>query len=77
MLGTLRNYFLTGLIVLLPIIGTVYTVRVVFGVVDVILGPVVHSVVGHPIPGLGFALTVLLILGVGAFATNFVGRRLL
>ncbi|SDC74106.1 MULTISPECIES: DUF502 domain-containing protein [unclassified Candidatus Frackibacter] len=77
MLKSLRNYLITGLIILLPLIITVYIVTSIFNAVDGVLRPLVELVIGRSIYGLGFLLTIGFILGVGAIGTNVLGKRLI
>lgn len=72
----LRNYFLTGLLVLAPVVITGYIVWKLFLFVDQMMGTTFRGGYIRPggIPGLGF-LTVLVIITVtGALANNFLGR---
>lgn len=77
MLKTLRNYLITGLIILLPLIVTIYVVTAIFNAVDGVLRPVVELLIGRSVYGLGFILTIGFILGVGAVGTNVIGRKLI
>ncbi|MCL0053084.1 DUF502 domain-containing protein, partial [Dehalococcoidales bacterium] len=45
--------------------------------IDNILQPVVSSILGHAIPGVGFGITMVLIYLVGVIASNVVGRKLI
>jgi uncharacterized membrane protein len=60
--------FLRGLVIVVPIALTVYLVYQTFLRLDQLM-PV-------DTPGLGLAILVLAIIGIGALAGNFVGRRL-
>lgn len=73
----LRRYFVTGILVLLPLIITFYILVFTFNLVDGMLRNVIHLVVGRPLPGVGFLLMIVLIFLAGVFGTNVVGRRLL
>ncbi|MEW6183737.1 MAG: DUF502 domain-containing protein [Bacillota bacterium] len=73
----LRNYFLTGMAVILPAAVTVYILWKIFGFVDGLIGGLVVRFLPFGIPGLGLVITVVLILSVGVLVTNVVGRRLL
>lgn len=73
----LRTYFFTGLIIVLPFLLTLYFLWVVFGFVDGLIGPLLELILGRRMPGVGFVLTLGLILGAGVLATNYLGRRLL
>ncbi len=63
------KYFLRGLLVIVPITITVYVVYVVFVKVDRLLG--------IPVPGVGFILTVLFVVLVGYMAGNIVMKKFL
>jgi len=73
----LRRYFLTGLIVLLPVAVSAFVLWRMFSALDRILGQFFKVFLGYRIPGAGFVALILLILGIGAFAHNFVGKRLI
>ncbi len=73
----LRRYFFTGLLVLLPAVVTVYVLWRVFFALDDILGRFVETCLGRSVPGVGFVALVALILGIGAVASNFLGKRMI
>ncbi len=73
----IRNYFVAGLIVLVPVIITWQLLVWLFNIVDGLLGGIVTQVFGRPLPGLGLAITVLIVLFVGVLAANIFGRRLI
>ncbi|MBM7623161.1 DUF502 domain-containing protein [Sporohalobacter salinus] len=77
MLKNLRNYLITGLIILLPLVVTVYIITGIFSAVDGFLRPVIELVIGRSVYGLGFILTIFVILGVGIIGTNVLGKRLI
>ena len=73
----LKRYFLTGLLVVTPIWGTVLILKTLFVTVDGILGDVVAQMLpGHYVPGLGIVALILLIFATGLFAANFMGRQI-
>src|SRR3989338_679891 len=72
----ISSWFLRGLITLLPLLVTIWLLFFMFTFLDSILGNIIALVVGHSIPGLGFLLTVTLILLVGFFATYIIGAQL-
>ncbi len=73
----IRRYFLTGLLVVTPIWGTILILKTLFSALDGILGDVVAELVpDHYIPGLGIVALVLLIFTVGLLAANFIGRQI-
>jgi uncharacterized membrane protein len=63
------NYFLRGLVVVVPLALTIYVCAVIFTTID--------SWLGLPIPGVGFLITLVLITIVGALASSFVTRSLI
>lgn len=73
----LRRYLFTGLIVLLPVVVTAFVLWRLFFALDDILGKFVETYVGRPVPGVGLVALVALVMGIGAIASNFVGRRLI
>ena len=64
----LVRYFFRGLLVFVPAVLTVAIVVFVFRKVD--------AWMGLPIPGVGFAATIAIIVVTGALASNFVTRRI-
>lgn len=74
---SLRKYFITGALVSLPLVVTVYVLWFAFSFLDNVFGRLVSLVFRRTIPGAGMVLTVLLLLLVGMFAANVVGRRLI
>ena len=76
-----RRYLVAGLLVWLPIGVTVFLVRILIGLMDrsLLLLPSQfrpESVIGFGIPGLGFLLTVVVLLLTGVLAANFVGKSM-
>jgi uncharacterized membrane protein len=73
----LRRRFITGLVVTVPLIISVAALVWIFHFIDGITEPLVSKWVGRSVPGLGIAITCLLVLAAGVTATNMVGKRLL
>ncbi len=73
----LRRQFLTGLIAVVPLGVTVWVLVWIFTTIDSYLQPVIKPILGHPIPGVGFGITVVLIYLVGVIASNVLGKRLI
>jgi len=65
----LFNYFLRGLVVVVPLALTIYVCALIFTTID--------SWLGLPIPGVGFLATLVLITIVGFFASTFVTRSII
>jgi len=78
----LKNYFLTGLLVILPIFITGYVIWLLIKAMDVFLKYIPQKYLPETylniyIPGLGLILVVILILVVGVLTRNIAGRRVL
>lgn len=75
----LRRYFLTGLVVLAPVGVTIGVLVWAFRVLDGILGgPVQDWIPGDfPIPGVGIAILLISIVGIGWIVQQAAGRQLL
>jgi len=69
----IRRWFFTGLVVLVPIVITIYVVVGLFRFADGILGKYINRYAylyfGQEIPGLGIIFSILIILSVGALAS--------
>lgn len=74
---TVRRYLLTGLIVLLPVVVTVFVLTRLFFALDDILGRFVETYFGRSIPGVGLVALIAIIMGIGAIASNIMGRRII
>jgi len=77
----LKNYFFTGLLVILPIFITVYVILFLIRGMDAILKfiPVKYlpeTYLNFHIPGLGLIFVVILVFAVGLLARNIVGRKI-
>lgn len=68
-MSRLLNYFLRGLVFVTPVALTVYVAWWVFHRID--------SLLGLPVPGAGFVITIALITLVGFLASNLITRGLL
>ncbi|MEE8168772.1 MAG: DUF502 domain-containing protein [Candidatus Hydrothermarchaeales archaeon] len=77
MRSRLRSYFITGLLIFVPLVATIYILWIAFLFFDSILRPVVSVVIGREIPGLSLAVTVLIILLIGVTTTLAAGKKVL
>lgn len=73
----LRRQFLAGLLVVVPIGASILILVWIFSAIDSILQPLFRAIWDRTIPGIGFALTIVLIYLVGVLTSNVVGKRLL
>lgn len=74
--GRLKRLLLTGLFIVAPFSLTFILIVWFVQLVDHMLYPFI-SLIGRPIPGLGLIVSLLIVLGVGALASNIVGQHLL
>ena len=77
----MKKYFITGLLIWIPLVITIWVLKLVVDVLDqsLLLLPVAlhtENWLGVHIPGLGAILTVLIVFITGVFATNFFGAQL-
>ena len=73
----LRRSFVTGFFVTVPLFISVAAFIWIFNVVDGLTTPLYDRLIGRRIPGLGVVSTAAVIILVGGFARNVIGRRLL
>ena len=80
-MNALRKWFLSGLLVIVPVVITFLVLEWVVGLLDQtlqILPMAWHPdrVLGVHIPGFGVILTLVILLVVGATVSNFIGKKL-
>ena len=82
----LRRRLIAGFFVTVPLVISIAALVWIFGIIDDFTAPLATRLVGRAasglgmriaVPGLGILITVLFVLGVGAVATNVIGRRIL
>jgi len=81
-MAAIRRWLLAGLLVLVPLIITVWVLNWVVGTLDQTLQILpAHwqpdRLLGIHVPGFGVLLALVIVLLIGAIASNFMGRRLL
>ena len=79
---SLRRYFVAGLLVWIPLVITMWVLKLIVDVMDqsLLLLPDRYkseALFGFHVPGMGIILTTAIVLLTGALAANFFGRRLL
>ena len=73
---SLKRYFITGLLVIVPIWGTILVLKTLFVTLDGILGDIPEKYLTQRyVPGVGILVLFLLIILAGLLATNIMGRR--
>jgi uncharacterized membrane protein len=77
----IKRYFITGLLIWVPLAITAWVLALIVGTMDQslhLLPAAIHprNVFGFDIPGVGAVLTLLVIVVTGLLAANFIGQRL-
>lgn len=77
----MKKYLITGLLIWIPLVITLWVLKVIFEVLDqsLLLLPnawQTENWLGIHIPGLGAILTIVIVFLTGLFATNFFGAQL-
>jgi uncharacterized membrane protein len=74
----LKQYFLSGLLLVVPLVITIVVIRAIFSFLDNLLLPYLQPSLGTwiTIPGVGILITFAAIFLVGILVTNFIGRKL-
>ena len=75
----MRKYFITGLLILVPLAITFWVLHAIISTMDqsLLLLPAQwrpEALIGFKIPGLGAVLTVLIIFLTGLLTKNFIGK---
>jgi len=78
----MKKYFITGLLVLVPLLITVWVISSLVGMMDQSLFLLPESwrpkaQLGLEVPGIGALLTLLIVFVTGLIATNFFGKQLI
>ena len=75
----LRNYFITGVVVLIPIGFTLYLTKFIIGISSKIIPQNINPnhYLPYAIPGLEILISVVIITIVGGLSLSFLGKRIL
>ena len=75
----LRNYFITGVVVLIPIGFTLYLSKIIIGLSSKILPENINpnSYLPYEIPGIEILISIVFITIVGGLSLSFLGKRIL
>ena len=74
--SVIKKYFLSGVLIVVPIILTYIVLKFLFETIDGILQPLIFRLLGYYVPGLGIFTTILLIMLAGILTRNFLGAKL-
>jgi uncharacterized membrane protein len=73
----LRRTFVTGFFVTVPLVVSVVALDWVYHLADRLMGGLTERLLGRPAPEVSLAVTLVMVLAVGAVAHNVLGRRIL
>jgi len=75
----LRNYFITGVVVLIPIGFTLYLSKILIGLSSNLIPPNINpnNYLPYSIPGIEIIISIILITVVGGLSLSFLGKRIL
>jgi len=73
----LREYFFLGILVVMPIAVAILILVWIVTSIDNILQPVITSIMGNSIPGLGFIIMIIVFFLAGAMTSIIGGKRLI
>ncbi len=75
----LRNYFITGVVVLIPIGFTLYLSKILIGISSKIIPENINpnSYLPYAIPGIEILISIIFITIVGGLSLSFLGKRIL
>lgn len=81
MMSRIRKYFISGLLVWMPLIITLFVIKFLVDLLSKSLLLLPHdfqpdTLLGFHIPGIGVILTLLIIFCTGLLVANFMGRKL-
>lgn len=74
-----KKYLLTGMIVIVPLWITIVVIQAFINITDSalnILPRIINPKTYLPVPGIGVVIAFLLIIAVGALASNYFGRKM-
>ncbi|MCP4399835.1 MAG: DUF502 domain-containing protein [bacterium] len=71
---TIRNKFIAGLVIVLPVGITLVLLQMMFRWMDGLFAPLAFRLTERQIPGLGIVSTILIVFVVGLLVTNMLGR---
>lgn len=77
----MKKYFVTGLLIWIPLVITLWVLSVIVGTMDRTLlllpeGMRPHALIGVDIPGFGLLLSLIVVFITGVLAANIIGQRL-
>jgi uncharacterized membrane protein len=74
---TIRNKFIAGLVIVIPIVLTVKALWWLFSYVDSLAAPLALRILGRPVPGIGFVITLAVVMLAGMLFSSGPLQRIL
>jgi uncharacterized membrane protein len=71
---SIKRYFLSGILVIVPLIITYVVLRFFLSSIDGILSPLLVRYLGYDIPGLGIVITIIIVFVAGFLTRGVLGR---
>jgi uncharacterized membrane protein len=71
-----QNYFLSGLLVVVPLVITIFVIEAIFTFLDSLLLPYLQPQLGYWVPGIGIIITLFGIFLIGILVTNILGKKM-
>lgn len=75
-INQMKNRFLIGLVILMPMALSLWIIIKIFNAVDAILGNSIYEIIGKKIPGLGILIMLTIIILVGYLGNQYVFKKL-
>jgi uncharacterized membrane protein len=72
--NSIKRYFLSGILVIVPLIITYVVLRFFLSSIDGILSPFLVRYLGYDIPGLGIVITIIIVFVAGILTRGVLGR---
>jgi len=70
-----KNYFLSGILVFVPLVITILVIKAIFSFLDNLLLPYLKPYFGYWLPGIGILMILVMIYLTGILVTNYMGRK--
>lgn len=73
----IKKRFVSGLIIIIPVIITISVIVWFFNFIDGLLSPLLDGLLHRHISGLGFITAIILVFIVGIISSNVIGKRII
>jgi uncharacterized membrane protein len=73
----IKRRFISGLIIVVPVIITISVIVWFFNFIDGLLSPILDSILHQHISGLGFVTAIILVFFIGIISSNVIGKRII